>query len=153
MKTLFISLILLVLSMVANTVPVLAHAIHAAFDTGGVVVSASFTDDIPAAGVFVSVFAPDETERFLSGKTDRNGCFAFMPDREGEWDVLVSDRLGHRLQVNVLVDSSLLPEKAKDEVGFWFSKGQKIVAGFAVITLFFGCFGLLNKWLKRGGEK
>jgi len=147
------SLIISLLLLVASSSSVLAHAIHATHSTGGVVVYASFTDAIPAAGVFVSVFAPGETTRFAKGKTDRNGCFCFKPDKAGEWDVLVADRQGHRLQIKVAVDSSLLAEKTKDEVGGWPVKMQKILAGLALIALFFGCFGLFKRRRKGACEE
>ncbi len=56
-----------------------------------------YSGGVPAAGVSVDIFAPDESEEtWQSGETDTNGLFAFVPDRAGEWRFVVDDGMGHR---------------------------------------------------------
>ncbi len=148
-RLVFIVLTLPLLALL-RVMPVSAHAIHATADTGGVVVSASFADDAPAVGLFVSVFAPGESERFVSGKTDRNGCFAFMPDKSGDWDVLVYDRMGHRFELKVSVDASLLAQQGGKVENGWLVKGEKILAGIGLIALIFGSFGVIQRARSKG---
>jgi len=45
---------------------------------------------------------------FQSGRADAAGRFAFVPDRAGDWHVVVDDELGHRREVVVpIADSEL----------------------------------------------
>jgi nickel transport protein len=45
----------------------------------------------------VRVFGPgDEKTEFVVARTDRNGRFAFLPDRPGLWRVEASDDEGHK---------------------------------------------------------
>ncbi|MBI4804871.1 MAG: hypothetical protein HY795_06520 [Desulfovibrio sp.] len=51
----------------------------------------------PMAWNKVKVFGPgDEKTEFVAARTDRNGRFAFLPDRPGLWRVEVADDEGHK---------------------------------------------------------
>ncbi len=59
------------------------------------------------------VYSPtDDRIEFQSGRTDAAGCFAFTPDSDGIWRVVVQDEEGHRVEAKIPVapvssDSSL----------------------------------------------
>ena len=110
-----------------------AHGLRATVDRGGVVLTAVFSDGRPAADMSVAVYAPGDSERFWSGRTDRNGRFAFFPDREGTWDILIYDRMGHRLELNIVPDT-MKQEKAP---GPQSEPALKIAGGIMLIGLFF----------------
>ena len=51
----------------------------------------------PMAWDKIKVYGPgDEKTEFVIARTDRNGKFAFLPDRPGHWRVEASDDEGHK---------------------------------------------------------
>lgn len=56
----------------------------------------------PMSFAKADVFAPGDAKgAFQSGRTDEKGRFAFVPDGEGEWRVVVTDDEGHRAEAVV----------------------------------------------------
>ena len=54
------------------------------------------------------VFSPkDEKFAVQSGRTDEAGRFAFVPDCEGEWRVIVRDEEGHQCEAKIDVTPEL----------------------------------------------
>ncbi len=49
------------------------------------------------------VYAPNDAIEFQSGRTDAAGRFAFTPDRDGPWRVVVRDEEGHRVEATIPV--------------------------------------------------
>ncbi|MFP4367470.1 MAG: hypothetical protein ACLFQA_10285 [Bacteroidales bacterium] len=60
-----------------------------------IIVKASFSATAPLVDARVDVYAPGDDQPYQSGRTDRTGNFAFMPDRSGEWALRVDDERGH----------------------------------------------------------
>lgn len=138
-------LMLLILSQVLVFSPLLyAHGIRYSLDSGGVGVQAFFDDDQPAKGLSVSIFAPGSSEKFQTGKTDLHGRFVFFPDRQGNWDVLIFDQMGHRLEITVPVNEAMKGEKRTDENSFPLY--PRAIAG---ITVIFGIFGLMVRLMQK----
>ncbi|NPA39393.1 MAG: hypothetical protein GXO57_03005 [Thermodesulfobacteria bacterium] len=69
-----------------------------------VVIIAQYDTGDPMSYAKVDIYAPDSKIRFQLGRTDRNGCFAFLPDIPGIWRVKVYDGLGHLLRLSIKVD-------------------------------------------------
>lgn len=138
MKAFIISSVMLTLLTLAGGNPVSAHGIRYSTNSGGIVVNAFFDGGRPAADLFVSVFAPGLKDRFQTGKTDKKGRFAIFPDRPGTWEILVYDRMGHRLEIKLPVDDVLRLKKSSETDGLY--RYQKIFMGIAIIAVFF--FGL-----------
>lgn len=58
----------------------------------------------PMAYAEILVFGPDDDAvEFQNGRTDRMGRFAFLPDRPGEWRMIVKDGRGHAVRATVAV--------------------------------------------------
>jgi nickel transport protein len=93
-----------------------AHGIH--FETGfhapAVTVRAYFSRTAPLADASVTVYAPGEEKPYQSGRTDRDGYFAFLPVAAGNWTLTVDDGMGHADKVIVSVTGGFL---ANDEPG------------------------------------
>lgn len=115
-----------------------AHGIEYSLSSGGIVVQASFDDHQPAKGLSVAVFAPDLSEKFQTGRTDLNGRFVFSPDRPGEWEILVFDQMGHRLEIKVPIDEAMKVEGKIEEKAIPLY--LRIIIGIAII---FGITGLV----------
>ncbi len=150
MRPCFLAFLLLILLTPAAGRPVSAHGIRYSTGTGGIVVKTFFDDNRPGAGMFVSIFAPGQEDRFQSGKTDKNGRFAFFPDRAGTWEVLVYDRMGHRLQIKLPVDARLVPKESIEQNGV--ERYLKMLLGLGIIALVFFSLWLLNKGRKKPEE-
>ena len=141
MKSLNVYRLLLALGLCVAPSPLYAHGIKYSLSSGGIGVHAFFDNDKPAVGLFVYVFAPGSSEKFQTGKTDLNGRFIFSPDRDGDWEVLIFDQMGHRLEVAVHVDEamSLKTDPAAERSTRSLAKYEKALIGIGII---FGVSGL-----------
>jgi len=97
----------------------------------------------------VEISAPDSKLPYQSGFTDRNGLFCFQPDSPGEWQLIISDELGHRIRLKTMVNRDMV--LAQDKAGNAYSgqamgKTGGIVTGLALI---FGLSGCLAWWQSR----
>lgn len=64
----------------------------------------NFDDGSPMAFSEVKVYRPGEDESLSqTGRTDKNGYFAFIPDADGKWLVKADDGTGHLVQAEVTV--------------------------------------------------
>lgn len=129
---------------------VLAHGVEGEIEylRGAVVVTAWYDTGEPMSYAKVEVYAPDSNIKFQSGRTDRNGRIAFVPDVPGKWRVVISDELGHKLDLSVNI-TSISPEKPAENTQITgarkstlLSRKISIIIG---LLLIFGLFG----WIKE----
>jgi nickel transport protein len=136
-------------------VPSLLHG-HGAMgkvDAGGIAVTAQYDTGEAMSYAKVNISAPGAELTFQSGRTDRNGRFCFFPDASGDWKVVVDDEMGHRLEVKVPVDETLMLQanEQRGEAGqASLSRYQKALIG---ISTLFGIFGILFWWIGRKKKK
>lgn len=143
---------LLILGLCVAHSPLYAHGIKYSLSSGGIVIQASFDNNQPANGLSVYVLAPGSSDKFQKGKTDINGRFVFFPDRPGDWEILVFDQMGHRLEIKIPVNEAMKVEKKME--GPPIPLHLKVVMGIAII---FGISGILF-WRKgirmsKGGKR
>ncbi len=92
-----------------------AHGTEGTVRQGGWVIQARYAGGEPMSFAKVTVTAPQADKPFQTGRTDQNGCFAFVPDVPGQWRLVADDEMGHRLTLTVevpaasLASSSALP--------------------------------------------
>jgi len=98
----FVGLVLLL----PQTVP--AHGTEGAVCQGGWVVEAKYIGGEVMSFAKVTVTAPNSDKPFQTGRTDRNGKFAFVPDTPGTWRLVADDEMGHRLTMVVEVSAASL---------------------------------------------
>lgn len=111
-----------------------AHGVMGKVDTGGIVVTAQYDTGEPMSYAKVRISAPGAELSFQSGRTDRNGRFCFFPDASGDWKVVVDDELGHRLEVKVPVNETLVfQENQQRDVASEssFSRYEKALIGIS----------------------
>lgn len=78
--------------------PALAHGVAwTRAEAQAVVLDFRYSDGEAMAFAEVVVQAPGHGPRTQTGRTDRNGRFAFVPDMDGEWSVRADDGTGHVL--------------------------------------------------------
>jgi nickel transport protein len=96
----------------------------------------------------VTIVSPRSEVNFQSGRTDKNGRFCFFPDAAGEWEVMVDDEIGHRLEIDVPIDEQLVWQELSNSAGgggMPSSRYQKVIMGACFI---FGLFGVFA-WVKN----
>jgi len=121
----------------------MAHA-HGMFHEIGkreaVVINAEFDDGEPVSYAQVKVYSPGGKEiEHQNGRTDKNGCFAFVPDRSGEWEILVDGGMGHRIQAAFAVNEASEIRETQD-TGRACPTWQRVATG---LSLIFGVSGLI----------
>lgn len=125
-----------------------AHGVRGMADTRESICVTAFYDDGEAMSyTAVEISGPDSPLPFQTGRSDRNGIFCFRPDGPGDWQVSVSDEVGHlvRLQTVVTGDMDLDPV-VRESSGPVMGKVNGIVTG---IALLFGMAGCLAWWQSR----
>ncbi len=93
----------------------------------------------------VQVFAPAASAgEYQTGRTDRRGCFSFVPETGGAWRVVIDDEEGHRREVDVTVpepfDSGAPPPPPRA------SRFERALVGLALIL---GATGFLYGYKAR----
>lgn len=108
-----------------------------------VVIAARYDDGEPASYVQVRVTPPQGGKiEHQNGRTDKNGCFAFLPDLPGQWKITIDDGLGHKIDTELLVDEASGIQNKHDPLRV-FPLWQAVVTGLSLIFGFFGvvmCF-------------
>lgn len=91
-------MLLSILLVMVCTGSSLAHAIRMQIEENppAVTVWAGFSAATPLIDATMEVIAPDGETLFQSGRTDKQGRFAFLPHEAGEWTLKVDDGRGHR---------------------------------------------------------
>lgn len=144
MKSLYAIVTLILMYVVPNA---LAHGVEHNFSQGATAITAAYDDGSPMAYCDVKVFTPGEgKEPYQEGSSDRNGCFAFLPDTNGIWRVTVDDGMGHLLDAGIEISSTGLLSESESPQHKDRLKGT--VLG---VSLIFGCFGLYAMF--TGGKR
>ena len=95
----------------------------------------------------VSVFAPGTPDVLhCTGRTDSDGCFAFVPNQAGDWRFRVEDGQGHAVDAHmrVLGDSA---EVVQPTPVLGRIRGSMI--GVAAILGIFSMVALFSSWMGR----
>lgn len=125
----------------------LAHDVRAESSLGrAATVRFAFSDGSPLAYESVVVIAPDSAVEFQTGRTDRAGRFAFVPDSAGTWTVRVSTRDGHGATARVMVDAKDAMSARPDS---WYDQFPRIAAGLGWLL---GIFGIVALWRSSRGS-
>jgi len=123
-----------------------AHGVIGKVDAGGVVVTSEYDTGEPMSYAKVKISAPGAKLTFQSGRTDRNGRFCFFPDGPGDWQVVVDDEMGHRLEVMVPVDETLAFQENQQREEAGESSLSRYERAFMGISIIFGIFGTILGW-------
>lgn len=126
----------------AHTSLLHAHAIRYELGSGGIAVQAFFDDHQSAKGLSVAVISPGSSEKFQTGKTDANGRFVFFPDSPGQWEMLIFDQMGHRLEITIPVNETMKTEGKTEENSTPLY--LKIIMGIAIICALFYLTGRMK---------
>ena len=147
-RTMVISVIML--SMLATS-PVWGHGTEGYTEAAaGVLIKAEYDDGEPMSYAAVEITAPEKGAVFQKGRTDRNGVFMFLPDQSGNWKIIVSDAMGHRLKLGREIVEQKGGESERNGSHQMaappVSQRQGVMTGIAII---FGLSGMLYGWKVR----
>jgi len=127
-------------------VQVEAHSINYLVEQKGMAVRAYYAENDPAAYSEYELYGPGDKEPHQTGRTDKNGYVAFVPDRPGIWKLQIwgeSQHGYHGVTTEITVDKDLrLVSFSKPLVAAY----TKIITG---VSLIFGLFGLYALWLSH----
>ena len=78
----------------------------------------TYDDESPMAYAEVKIFGPnDSTKLSQTGRTDKNGYFAFIPDADGQWLMAADDGAGHLAKAELSVSLAAASGGAADISG------------------------------------
>jgi len=135
-----------ILSLVLLPSLIYAHGVRGRVGKGGIVVIAEYDTGEPMSYAKVVITAPDKKMPFQIGRTDRNGRFCFFPDISGKWKVVISDGMGHQLQLIVPINKKMEISSEyykKNTLLDGMSKFQRVIIG---LSLIFGISGIIAGW-------
>ena len=102
-----------------------------------VIIKIAYDDGEPMSYAEVKIFSPHESElEYQNGRTDKNGCFSFVPEQIGEWRVVINDGMGHGVATKINVAEAMEIEANHKGWPRW----QKLITGISII---WGLTGLI----------
>ncbi len=128
-----------------------AHGVfHQVTRSEAVLVTAEYDDGDPMSYAEVKIHPPGDGKiAHQTGRTDRNGCFAFVPDVQGQWRVTIDGGMGHVVEAVVTVDEAFHVRR-EDGDRRNFPKWQGIAVGLGII---FGLCGIIyGQWMRKWGR-
>jgi nickel transport protein len=111
-----------------------------------VVIRAAYGGTEPVPFAKVQVLTPSEPpQEFQAGRTDSRGYFSFVPERGGNWSIVLDDEEGHRNTVTVPV-----PEPFEARIAHAPAAGMsRIERAVLGLALLFGLTGFLYGFKAR----
>ncbi|WP_157237972.1 hypothetical protein [Desulfobacter curvatus] len=145
-----IQALLIIGAILAAIAPAWGHGTEGLTEKAeGILISAGYDDGEPMSYAEVEIIGPDSDTPFQKGRTDRNGMFMFRPDRNGLWQIIVSDGMGHRLALEREItdgNGGIKAATPAESVSRKASRPQGIIMGMSII---FGLFGIAYGWKAR----
>lgn len=95
------------------------HGLNVEVEEGApsIIATCTYSGGIPVKCAEVTIFSPAEDETaFQNGHTDQRGIFAFVPDEDGTWKMIVDDGMGHREEVEIVITRSFFRPAGTDTV-------------------------------------
>ncbi len=114
-----------------------SHGINYEIIDNTVNVKTFFEDDTPFYPATVKVYSPENYDKvYLEGQNNENGVFSFQPNKPGEWIIMVRDKSGHGVRVNVKVKENLTVDSGENFGSL--SMTQKLIMAGCVLWGLFG---------------
>ena len=106
MKNRFVTILLLFSGFITIC---LAHGTSCkVFKDSTLIIKAEYDDGTVMSYAEVLIFSPDDKNiEYQNGRTDKNGIFAFVPDKTGIWQIKVNDGMGHGIEKEIAVDTKI----------------------------------------------
>lgn len=131
----------LVVSVVSG---VHAHTVNYEVQQKGIAVRVFYAAEDPTSYSEFEVFGPGDSLPHQTGRTDKNGFVAFVPDRKGTWTVKVLGESAHGFHgvtTEIKVDDDLNLESFTKPLAATYTK---FVTGISLIIGVFGAYALIS---------
>ena len=124
----------------------IGHSLNYQMEQKGIAMRAFYTDKDPASYSQFEIYGPGDREELphQTGRTDKNGFLAFVPDRAGTWKVKVwgeSSHGYHGFTAEVKVDKEMGLESFSKPL---LAMHTKLITGLSMIFGFFGIYAYLK---------
>jgi len=154
MKTKISICIMLLTELFIFSTDIRAHTVNYDVQQKSVAaVKVFYTADDPASYAEFEVYAPEGGDLpHQTGRTDRNGFVAFVPDRQGIWKVKVLGESAHGyhgVTIEVKIDKDMNLESFKKPLAAQYTK---FVTGISLIIGIFGIYALYSSRKKQMKE-
>jgi len=125
----------------------LAHGVAYQVSTdSSIIIKVEYDDGDAMSYADVLIYSPDDKKvEYQNGRTDKNGVFAFVPDKPGVWKVEVDDGMGHGLVTEVTVEKGM----SVDVEHHGHSQKDNIIAALGIII---GVAGFLFYWKAKNKQ-
>ncbi|NOY59836.1 MAG: DUF4198 domain-containing protein [Calditrichaeota bacterium] len=135
------SLYFLTLCFFCVTGLAMAHGVvHEVSTDSSIIIKVEYEEGGAMSYADVFVYSPDDEKvEYQNGRTDKNGVFAFVPDKPGVWKVKVDDGMGHGLVTKVTVKNGMAVNISHNS----HSQKDNIIAALGIII---GVIGFLFYW-------
>jgi len=149
MKTMGVMLFLLCLSLPPRES--WGHSLNYHIEQKGIAVRAFYTEQDPASYSEYEIYGPGDRDTIphQTGRTDRNGFLAFVPDKPGIWKIRLwgeSSHGYHGFTAEVKVDKEFNLESFSKPL---VATHTKLITG---LSLIFGVFGIYAYLKSRRGQ-
>jgi len=113
---------------------VFAHGVvHEVNRENTVVIKVGYDDGEPMSYAEVKIYSPDNSKvEYQNGRTDKNGCFSFLPPRTGEWKIVINDGMGHGVVTRVPV-KEIKEGLEIESSNHGLSLGQKLLIAISIV--------------------
>jgi nickel transport protein len=127
------------------------HSINYQVQEKGVAVRAFYSEKDPSSYSQYEIWGPGDKEDLphQTGRTDKNGFLAFVPDRSGNWKIRLwgeSSHGYHGFTVDVQVDKDLNLEGFSKPL---LATHTKLITGLSLIFGIFGIYAFLKSRKKQ----
>ncbi len=121
-----------------------AHGVKGKLFSGGIGIKAQYSTGEPMSYAQVKILEQNKKMPYQIGRTDKNGCFCFYPDKPGNWKAVINDGFGHELQIPILVDKNFHYKLQNIKESFT----KKILKIFIALLSITGFFSILSYFKK-----
>lgn len=95
-----------------------------------VMIKIAYDDGGPMSYAAVKIFSPsDKRVEYQNGRTDKNGCFVFLPDKIGAWKITVDEGMGHGVVRTLMVNEAARVETICKGMPRWY----KLIVGVSIL--------------------
>ena len=124
--------------------PGVAHTVNYDVQPKGISVRVFYAANEPASYSQYELFAPGDELPYATGRTDRNGCVSFLPNKAGTWKVKVLGESSHGFHgatIDVKIDQALGVESFSKPL---VAQYTKVITGLSIVFGLFGIYALLR---------
>ena len=127
------------------------HSLNYQMEQKGIAIRAFYTDKDPASYSQFEIYGPGDRDDLphQTGRTDKNGFLAFVPDRPGTWKVKIwgeSSHGYHGFTAEIKVDKELSLESFSKPL---LAIHTKLITGLSLIFGIFGIYAYLKSRKKQ----